>query len=109
MFEHQMLEGKNNIVNIEDVDEEVMTEVLRFIYTGRSSSIEKMADLMLAAADKYAMDRLKALCEEALCSNLDIENVADSLILADLHSATTLKCEAIDFINTYEKCFFFLL
>jgi speckle-type POZ protein len=46
---------------------------------------------------------LKALCEEALCSNLDIDNVADTLILADLHSATQLKYQAIEFINTYEK------
>ena len=48
---------------------------------------------------KYALERLKSLCEEALCNNLDIENVADTLILADLHSAHQLKIQAIDFIN----------
>jgi hypothetical protein len=54
---------------------------------------------------KYALDRLKTLCEESLCNNVDIENVADTLILADLHSATQLKCQAIDFINMYEILF----
>lgn len=39
------------------------------------------------------------MCEEALCSNLSVENVADILILADLHSAEQLKAQAIDFIN----------
>ena len=48
---------------------------------------------------KYALERLKALCEEALCSNLDIENVTDTLILADLHTAIQLKYQAIEFIN----------
>lgn len=41
------------------------------------------------------------MCEEALCSNLSVENVADILILADLHSAEQLKAQAIEFINRY--------
>lgn len=52
MFEHQMIEGKSNRVKIDDVDAEVMYEMLRFIYSGRSSGIDKIADLLLAAADK---------------------------------------------------------
>lgn len=49
---------------------------------------------------QYALERLKVMCEEALCTNLSIENAADILILADLHSADQLKAQAIDFINT---------
>lgn len=41
------------------------------------------------------------MCEEALCTNLSIDNAAEILILADLHSADQLKAQAIDFINTY--------
>ena len=48
---------------------------------------------------QYALERLKVMCEEALCSSLTIENVSDVLILADLHSAEQLKTHAIDFIN----------
>lgn len=48
---------------------------------------------------QYALDRLKVMCEEALCSNLTIENVCEILVLADLHSADQLKTHAIDFIN----------
>ncbi|RNA33106.1 roadkill isoform X4 [Brachionus plicatilis] len=101
MFEHQMLEGKSNRVTIEDVDSDVMTEVLRFIYTDKANGIDKMADLLLAASDKYALERLKALCEESLSNNLDTENAADTLVLADMHSANQLKTQAIDFINTH--------
>lgn len=49
---------------------------------------------------QYALERLKVMCEEALCTNLSIENAADVLILADLHSADQLKAQAIEFINT---------
>lgn len=101
MFEHEMEERKFNRVEIADVDHEVLREMLRFIYTGKAANLEKMADDLLAAADKYALDRLKVMCEEALCTNLSIENAADILILADLHSADQLKAQAIDFINTH--------
>lgn len=55
MFEHQMIEGKSNRVKIDDVDPDVMNEVLRFIYTGKSNGIDKMADLLLAVADKVIL------------------------------------------------------
>jgi speckle-type POZ protein len=48
---------------------------------------------------QYLLERLKVMCEEALCRNLSVENAADILILADLHSADQLKAQSIDFIN----------
>ena len=48
---------------------------------------------------QYALDGLKALCEDALCENLTTENAANVLILADMHSVDQLKAMAIDFIN----------
>lgn len=101
MFEHEMEEKKHGRVEITDVDHEVMKEILRFIYTGKAPNLEKMADDLLAAADKYALDRLKVMCEEALCTNLTIDNVADILVLADLHSADQLKAVAIDYTNSH--------
>ncbi|KAK2108993.1 hypothetical protein P7K49_014158 [Saguinus oedipus] len=114
MFEHEMEESRKNQVEINDLDPEVFKEMMRFIYTGRAPNLDKMADNLLAAADKveklqktleksYALERLKVMCEEALCSNLSVENVADTLVLADLHSAEQLKAQAIDFINSYNN------
>jgi len=101
MFEHEMEERKQNRVTISDVDYDVMKEMLRFIYAGSSPNLDKMADALLAAADKYNLERLKVMCEQALCANLTVENACDTLILADLHSATQLKQQAIDFINAH--------
>lgn len=52
MFEHEMEERKHNKVAIIDVEQDVLKEMLRFIYTGKSPNLEKMADDLLAAADK---------------------------------------------------------
>ena len=59
MFEHDMEEAKHNRVEVKDVDSEVMDQMLRFIYTGKAPDLERMAAELLAAADKYALDRLK--------------------------------------------------
>ncbi|PKU33513.1 speckle-type poz protein [Limosa lapponica baueri] len=88
-----------NRVEINDVEPEVFKEMMCFIYTGKAPNLDKMADDLLAAADKYALERLKVMCEDALCSNLSVENAAEILILADLHSADQLKTQAVDFIN----------
>ena len=42
---------------------------------------------------RYALERLKVMCEEALCTGLTIDNVSDVLILADLHSAEQLTAQ----------------
>jgi len=55
MFEHEMEERKQNRVAITDVDHEVLREMLRFIYTGRAANLERMADDLLAAADKVCL------------------------------------------------------
>jgi len=48
---------------------------------------------------QYALERLKVMCEEALCVSLSVDNVSDVLALADLHCAEQLRTHAIDFIN----------
>lgn len=57
MFEHEMEERKQNRVAITDVDHEVLKEMLRFIYTGKAPNLDKMADDLLAAADKVRRRR----------------------------------------------------
>uniref|UniRef100_A0A669BXU9 Speckle type BTB/POZ protein n=1 Tax=Oreochromis niloticus TaxID=8128 RepID=A0A669BXU9_ORENI len=99
MFEHEMEESKKNRVEINDVEPEVFKEMMCFIYTDKAPNLDKMADDLLAAADKYALERLKVMCEDALCTSLSVENAAEILILADLHSADQLKTQAVDFIN----------
>ena len=56
---------------------------------------------VLAAADKYGLEGLKVICEDALSRNLSVENAAHTLILADLHNIQQLKNEALYFIAFY--------
>lgn len=103
MFQHDMEEKKKNLIEIADLDYETIRETLRFMYTDQARNIDARAEDLLAAADKYSLDRLKAMCEESLCSKMSVESAATLLFLADMHSAEQLKALAMGFIQTHVK------
>lgn len=78
---------------------------MRFIYSGYIKSIQTHAYDLLAVADKYAIEGLKTMCGKYLPKNLSIDNVVNILALADLHSATQLRKDAIDFLFTHRNEF----
>lgn len=49
-----------NRVEINDVDPDVFKEMMRFVYTGKAPNLDKMADNLLAAADKVSNWALKS-------------------------------------------------
>ncbi|KAH9363619.1 hypothetical protein HPB48_004140 [Haemaphysalis longicornis] len=98
MFEHEMAETIQSEVDITDIDHEVFREMLRFIYTGQAPEIEKFPMELLVAANKYALERLKVMCEEVALLHLSEENAAEMLVLADMHGAHKLKRQALECI-----------
>lgn len=50
-----------NRVDISDVDPDVFKEMMGFIYTGKAPNLEKMADNLLAAADKVSTQAIEAI------------------------------------------------
>ncbi|MEJ1282477.1 hypothetical protein NN561_013435 [Cricetulus griseus] len=101
MFEHDMEESRKKHVDILDLEPQVFKAMMEFIYTGKAPDLHSKADAVLAAADKYGLEHLKVMCEDALYRDLSVENAAHTLILADLHSAGQLKTKALDFITAH--------
>lgn len=99
MFQHEMKEEKEGRVEITDCDFEVLHQVIKYIYMGRAPKLDQMAEKILVAADKYDLARLKAMCEDVLCSKLSVEKAAETLVLADTHNADQLKANALQFIR----------
>lgn len=62
-----------------------------------SSVSETLIAKLLAAADKYCLDRLKLMCESHLCKNISVNSVAKILALADEYRATELKAVCLRF------------
>ena len=74
---------------------------IHFIYTDSLPSGEdtEMVRLLLVAADRYAMDRLKLVCQSILCEDLNKDTVATTLALADQHNCLQLKDACLQFIE----------
>ncbi|XP_010551779.1 PREDICTED: BTB/POZ and MATH domain-containing protein 2-like isoform X3 [Tarenaya hassleriana] len=57
-----------------------------------------VAQHLLAAADRYALERLRAICESKLCEGISINTVATTLALAEQHHCFQLKAVCLKFI-----------
>lgn len=99
MFQHNIKEVHENEVDILDVDGDVLEQMIRFMYTGKVDKLDVLAGRLLTAADKYALEDLKQLCDRAIFENLSLTNVVSSLIIADRHNSVILKEQAIDFMK----------
>ncbi|XP_059122535.1 speckle-type POZ protein-like [Peromyscus eremicus] len=101
MFQHDMKESRKNRFEIPNLEPQVFKAMMDFIYTGTATDLDSIADTLLAAAGRYGLERLKVMCEDALCRDLSVENAAHTLVLADLHRAGHLKTQALDFITAH--------
>lgn len=62
-----------------------------------------MAQHLLAAADRYALERLRLLCEVKLCDGVAINTVATTLALAEQHQCYQLKAVCLKFVALPEN------
>uniref|UniRef100_A0ACD5VH44 Uncharacterized protein n=1 Tax=Avena sativa TaxID=4498 RepID=A0ACD5VH44_AVESA len=93
-------------ITIEDMQAAVFKAFLHFIYTDSMPSMDDLVDEdktemvkhLLVAADKYAMERMKMICEGMLCKSIDVQTVATILALADQYHCSNLKDACIEFM-----------
>lgn len=110
-----MKEKNMQCIRVEDIEAPVFKALLHFIYWDELPDIQEltglnykgastlMAQHMLAAADRYGLERLKLLCEAILSDDIAINNVATTLALAQQHQCLQLKAECLKFIALHEN------
>ncbi|MBA0802574.1 hypothetical protein Gohar_012856 [Gossypium harknessii] len=62
-----------------------------------------MSQHLLAAADRYGLDRLRLMCEANLCEVVAINTVATTLALAEQHHCFRLKAVCLKFVAMPEN------
>ena len=98
-------------IAIQDMEPGVFKALLHFIYTDSLPAANGDCDLddegvvkhLLVAADRYAMDRMRLMCESMLCKRLDVDNVAAILALADQHYCCKLKDACVSFMSSPKR------
>ncbi|KAM1057985.1 BTB/POZ and MATH domain-containing protein 2-like [Malus sylvestris] len=107
-----MKDQNTRCIKVEDIEAPVFKALLHFIYWDSLPDMEEltginsngastlMAQHLLAAADRYGLDRLRLMCEANLCQDVTINNVATTLALAEQHHCSQLKPVCLRFIAT---------
>lgn len=107
-----MRNKKQRSITVEDMQPSVFKALLHFIYKDSlpvtmenldEDGNEEMVKLLLVAADRYAMERTKLVCENILCQRIDVGSVAAILALADQHHCSNLKGACIQFIYSWAR------
>jgi speckle-type POZ protein len=102
-----MMESKENIIQIDGMSAKVFEILLYYIYNDclpkfmddATKDATNMAQHLLVAADRYAIERLKLICESKLCKTLAISSVGYTLNLAEQYSCHDLKARCLKFIG----------
>ena len=95
---HKNQENNIQTVKIHDVQPKVFNKLLQFIYTGQCEVAHSAKDLFIAA-NKYDIQELKEICEEALKKKLAVNNAIHLLNLSNDFQGKTLKESALVFIK----------
>ena len=98
MLTGEMMESRASQIPIYDTKAETFLSLLEYLYTDDTDiSIYNAMDLF-QLADRFAVDRLKRLCENVMLNALCIENAAYLLNAADMFHANGLRERCLVFI-----------
>ncbi|XP_021751766.1 BTB/POZ and MATH domain-containing protein 1-like [Chenopodium quinoa] len=110
-----MKDKSTKCIIVEDIEAPVFKALLHFIYWDDLPDMQELAGLnskgastlmaqhLLAAADRYGLERLKLLCEATLCEDVAINNAATTLALAEQHHCSHLKSVCLKFVASREN------
>nr|CAB3466156.1 unnamed protein product [Digitaria exilis] len=103
--------GVGRRVEIKGVEPKVFKAMLHFMYTDalpetmeeeeeeeEEETVVAMAQGLLAAANRFKLERLKVMCEEILCRHIDVSSVAVTLAVAEENGCHALKAACLEFI-----------
>jgi protein-L-isoaspartate(D-aspartate) O-methyltransferase len=98
MFSSGMVESKATEMTITDFNYDTFLEFVKFLYTDNCTITADNCMQLLELSNYYKVDRLKALCEHRLSLDIEVENAASILMIADRFNAPQLKSYALEFI-----------
>ncbi|XBI02191.1 hypothetical protein VPH35_130792 [Triticum aestivum] len=104
-FFGEMKERSSGRAEVKDMEAAAFKATLHFVYTDtvpeladETETVMVMAQHLLAAADRFGLDRLKLICEGRLSGGISVDTAATTLALAEQHSCSLLKAKCLEFI-----------
>ncbi|KAJ8679180.1 hypothetical protein QAD02_014967 [Eretmocerus hayati] len=103
MFAHNMKENLEGIVKIDEFDAEIIEELIKYVYTQKSTRLPEISRELFEAAHKYQIHDLEDKCKEYMIFNLNFDNAIDILDIAFLYNFGTFKKKVFAFIKKHEE------
>uniref|UniRef100_J3LY07 MATH domain-containing protein n=1 Tax=Oryza brachyantha TaxID=4533 RepID=J3LY07_ORYBR len=98
--------GAAAVVRVDDMEAPDFEALLHFIYTdslpemgGRGGDEAAMLPDMVAAANRYRMERLRMVCEDKLCKYVNVRTVAAMLAFAGEHHCHGLRKRCLEILD----------
>jgi len=104
MFENDFSESTTNSdsIAIPEISSDVFLLLMTYLYTDEIEAADKLDFLkamsVFIAADRFGIDRLKRICEQAILLDIAPENACEIFHAADLHAANILRKKSLEFI-----------
>jgi hypothetical protein len=98
MLTGEYMEARATELVIDDIRVPVFLQMLEFLYSDSVDITLDSAMELLRAADRFAIDRLKRLCEHVMLSSINIDTAPQILLAADIHNADALRERCLGFI-----------
>ncbi|CAL5005181.1 unnamed protein product [Urochloa decumbens] len=106
-----MADATMSSITVQDIEPAAFKVMLRFMYNDSFPTDEELGDSradmlqhLLAAADRFALDRLKLICSMKLIESVSVDTVGSILVCSETYNCSELKTKCLDFFAV-EKIF----
>ncbi|XP_076886280.1 BTB/POZ domain-containing protein At1g21780-like [Bidens hawaiensis] len=104
MFLQNLKGNTSSIIDIQDMSLESCTVLVSYLYgTIKHEDFRMHRHALLGAANKYAVSRLKDICEESLLEDISTGNVLERLQEARLYQLDKLKKGCLTYLFGFGK------
>lgn len=102
VFQQQFDQFPKTIV-LNDTSSAVMEEFLNYMYSGWPSQLKKFTEGLLYLSETYGMVPLKNACEDTIIDELNVQNAAKIVEIANKANSKRLSSVVLDFILKNRK------
>ena len=101
LLTHTFKENNLNSIELRDIEPQIFSALLHYIYSGQIQLDENNVQELLIASDMFQLDEVAKFCCHYLSVSLNENNALDIWKIANELQCSTLKEEAEDYILTH--------
>ncbi|XP_002157473.2 kelch-like ECH-associated protein 1 [Hydra vulgaris] len=99
MFNHDVVESRQNVITLKDLDPESVESIIDFVYTSKIVITQRNVQAILQVATMFQINLIQEKCCDFLESQLHPSNGLGIYLFAELYGCSKLKSRAKTYCN----------